>query len=45
MGDMNAKVGADNKGEEEIMGKHGMGEVNEERGSRHFVVSLLSISW
>lgn len=29
MGDMNAKVGADNTGLEEVMGKHGLGEMNE----------------
>ena len=29
MGDMNAKVGTDNTGEEEVMGKHGIGQVND----------------
>ena len=29
MGDFNAKIGSDNKGYEEIMGKHGIGEMNE----------------
>ena len=29
MGDMNAKVGTDNTGEEEVMGIHGIGQVND----------------
>jgi hypothetical protein len=29
MGDMNAKVGSNNSGRERIMGKHGVGEINE----------------
>ncbi|GFR64373.1 craniofacial development protein 2 [Elysia marginata] len=29
MGDINAKIGADNKGYEEIMGTHGIGQMNE----------------
>ena len=29
MGDTNAKVGSDNTGREEIMGKHGLGTMNE----------------
>ena len=29
MGDINAKVGSDNTGREEIMGKHGLGTMNE----------------
>ncbi|XP_055891507.1 craniofacial development protein 2-like isoform X2 [Biomphalaria glabrata] len=29
MGDFNAKVGSDNSGYEEVMGKHGIGEMNE----------------
>ncbi|GFR95809.1 craniofacial development protein 2 [Elysia marginata] len=29
MGDFNAKIGADNKGYEEIMGTHGIGQINE----------------
>lgn len=29
MGDFNAKVGADNTGYEEVMGKHGLGQMNE----------------
>ena len=29
MGDFNAKIGKDNTGYEEVMGKHGLGEINE----------------
>ena len=29
IGNMNAKVGAENKGREQITGRHGLGEVNE----------------
>ena len=29
MGDLNAKVGADNAGREEAMGQHGIGKMNE----------------
>ena len=29
MGDMNAKIGNDNKGKDHIMGTHGLGEINE----------------
>lgn len=29
MGDMNAKVGNDNRGQEQIMGKHGLGTFND----------------
>lgn len=29
MGNMNAKVGAENEGREQIMGRHGLGDVNE----------------
>ena len=29
LGDLNAKVGSDNKGREAIMGKHGLGNMNE----------------
>ena len=29
MGDLNAKVGSDNENYEEVMGKHGLGEIND----------------
>ena len=29
MGDLNAKIGADNTGYEQVMGKHGLGRMNE----------------
>lgn len=29
MGDFNAKVGSDNRGYEEVMGQHALGEMNE----------------
>ena len=29
MGDLNAKVGSDNRGYEEVMGQHALGEMNE----------------
>ena len=29
MGDFNAKIGADNTGYDEVMGRHGLGEMNE----------------
>ncbi|KAL3877277.1 hypothetical protein ACJMK2_035009 [Sinanodonta woodiana] len=29
MGDFNAKIGSDNRGYEEIMGQHGLGEIND----------------
>ncbi|VDP32910.1 unnamed protein product [Schistosoma margrebowiei] len=32
MGDLNAKVGIDNTGYEDIMGRHGLGEINENWG-------------
>jgi N-methylhydantoinase B/oxoprolinase/acetone carboxylase alpha subunit len=28
-GDMNAKIGSNNKGLEQVMGKHGLGDMNE----------------
>jgi len=33
-GDMNAKVGEDNRGYERIMGRHGIGRIND-NGGRH----------
>lgn len=33
MGDLNAKIGSDNKGYEEVLGKHGLGKM-EENGER-----------
>ena len=43
MGDMNAKVGTDNTGEEEVMGIHGIGQVNDngrtEKQIDHFTIS------
>ena len=45
MGDMNAKVGTDNTGEEEVMGIHGIGQVHDNRerfkgpcGFNHLVI-------
>ena len=29
MGDLNAKIGKDNIGYEEVMGRHGLGEIND----------------
>ena len=31
MGDFNAKIGSDNRGYEEFMGRQGLGEMNEDR--------------
>ncbi|VDP49516.1 unnamed protein product [Schistosoma margrebowiei] len=42
MGDLNVKVRIDNTGSEDIMGRHGLGERNEngERIAQHFYTSV-----